>query len=237
METYYDQIVKCPHCGTTKQLLQLSSGNTFGGTFWSDNKSDCPMLPQISFVQRCLHCGHYFYRHENVVGNVQDFEDNEYNEGWLPLEYLKEALVELHPNYPTKKSFIRSIFKSKNTAEEQNQLLLRTYILWAFNDIYGNLHVKEIPQEEWSDFIENCQAMIILGVDKIFKAELLREMGMFKDALRTIENYKSKDEDESKFVNELITRIKNQDRRVFVIEGNAERMALTLDKYIQSNDK
>ena len=50
-------ILCCPHCGGHKNVLQLMSGNTFGSTRWSDAKQQAPMLPMVSYIQRCPHCG------------------------------------------------------------------------------------------------------------------------------------------------------------------------------------
>ena len=52
---------QCPYCGEVKKLLSLNSGNTFGGTHWSDTKSEYPMLPSISEVQKCPGCGKYYF--------------------------------------------------------------------------------------------------------------------------------------------------------------------------------
>ena len=41
-------VVKCPHCGGKKELLQLISGNTLGAEQWSDAKQIAPMLPRVS---------------------------------------------------------------------------------------------------------------------------------------------------------------------------------------------
>ena len=49
--------VKCPFCGTKKELMTLVSGNTFGAVYWSDNKRIAPMLPTVSPVQKCSNCG------------------------------------------------------------------------------------------------------------------------------------------------------------------------------------
>ena len=53
-------LVDCPYCNETKALTRISSGNTFWGRYWSDTKNIFPMLPQISYVQKCHKCGKYF---------------------------------------------------------------------------------------------------------------------------------------------------------------------------------
>ena len=51
----------CPHCGGEKEVLSLMSANTFDGHQWSDTRSKYPMRPQLSFIQKCPHCGKYFF--------------------------------------------------------------------------------------------------------------------------------------------------------------------------------
>lgn len=57
------RILVCPFCGTEKQIMSLLSGNTFGAVCWSDNKQKALMLPEISYVQKCPHCGKYYIIH------------------------------------------------------------------------------------------------------------------------------------------------------------------------------
>lgn len=53
------KLYKCPHCGKTKPMLSLMSGNTFRGELWSDGRTIYPMLPCISEIQKCPSCGKY----------------------------------------------------------------------------------------------------------------------------------------------------------------------------------
>ena len=52
---------ECPYCKEVKELMSLRSGNTFGGTHWSDTKRIYPMLPQNSDVQKCPSCGKFYF--------------------------------------------------------------------------------------------------------------------------------------------------------------------------------
>jgi len=69
-------ILKCPHCGGTKEVMSITSGNTSGATLWSDAKWYASMLPQVSYIQRCPHCGKYFFYSKDVY-----FGDSE-NDSW-----------------------------------------------------------------------------------------------------------------------------------------------------------
>ena len=57
MQPGYARIVYCPYCGEKKELLSLMSGNTIGARYWSDLRMRAPMLPEVSPVQKCHHCG------------------------------------------------------------------------------------------------------------------------------------------------------------------------------------
>ena len=52
---------ECPHCQEAITFQTPRSGNTFGGTHWSDTKSEYPMLPRDSEVQKCPRCGKYYF--------------------------------------------------------------------------------------------------------------------------------------------------------------------------------
>lgn len=51
------EIRHCPHCEKLVAQRTLNSGNTFGATFWLDNKCEAPMLPSYPDLGRCPHCG------------------------------------------------------------------------------------------------------------------------------------------------------------------------------------
>lgn len=54
-------ILVCPHCGGEKKVMSLISSNTYGGTPWSDTKTDYPMLPRVSATQQCNEYKKFFF--------------------------------------------------------------------------------------------------------------------------------------------------------------------------------
>lgn len=50
----------CPHCHAVKLIATIASGNTIGAKMWSDMKSEAPMMPKASYVQKCPSCSKYF---------------------------------------------------------------------------------------------------------------------------------------------------------------------------------
>ena len=205
----HSALLHCPHCGALKEVLQLMSGNTFGATLWSDTKHIAPMLPRVSYIQRCPSCGKYFFYSQNVKAG----SSNSYGggSGELPLEYLKEALIQIQP-----------------TGNDEQSL--RFYILWAFNDRYGDKEISEIPAEEWEYHMDNIQHLLQMDIDTLARAELYREMGNFEQAIQLLNSLEVADNMKS-IHDQLLQQAQQHNRKVFVIYGDIQRNALTLDKY------
>lgn len=202
-------LLRCPHCGARKEVLQLMSGNTCGATLWSDTKHIAPMLPSVSYIQRCPECGKYFfYTQEVKAGTSHSYG---FQTGELPLEYLKEALAQLQPT----------------GGDEQT---LRINILWAFNDRYGDKEQSAIPAVEWEYHMDNVQHLLQMNLDTLFSAELHREIGDFEQAIQLFEAIEV--EEELKDIHgELLKQAQHHNRKVFALYGNERRRAITLDKY------
>ena len=209
----YSALLRCPHCGALKEVLQLMSGNTIGATLWSDTKHIAPMLPRVSHIQRCPTCGKYFFRTQDVMAGRSDRYGG--GTGDLPLEYLKQALAQLQP-----------------TGDDESAL--RFYILWAFNDRYGNMEQSDIPIEEWEYHMNNVQHLLQMDIDNLFRAELYREIGDFEKAIQILETLEVTN-DKKDLYNQMIQQTYRQaqqhNRKIFVLYGNGKRKALTLDNY------
>jgi len=202
MNPGYAQILTCPHCGTKKEVLSLISGNTFGQTLWSDNKTIAPMLPKVSFVQKCPHCGKYYLlsRQETEYGKTYSFELGELN-----YEETKEAW---------------SMLKETEDLTENEKLNILIMQVWAFNDSYTRKNETTAPTEEQA-YIKGIIELLLKmdNVDDLLKAEFLRETGRFEEALELLNNYLAGND----FLEELKSRFKEHalasDTRPFIIYG------------------
>lgn len=205
----HSALLRCPHCGALKEVLQLMSGNTIGATLWSDAKQIAPMLPRVSYIQRCPTCGKYFFRTKDVMAGTS----NNYGGGTgdLPLEYLKQALTQLQP-----------------TGNDEH--ILRINILWAFNDRYGNMEQSDIPIEEWEYHVDNVHHLVQMDIDALLRAELYREIGDFEQAIQILQSYEVADNLKD-LQRQLLQQAQQHNRKVFVLYGDIQRSALTLDKY------
>ena len=202
-------LLRCPHCGAKKEVLQLMSGNTCASTLWSDAKHITPMLPQVSYIQRCPNCGKYFFYTQEVKSGTSDRYG--FQTGDLPLEYLKEALTQLQPT-------------------GDDEYTLRFYILWAFNDRYGNIEQSDIPIDEWEYHMDNIRHLLQMNIDTMASAELYREIGDFEQTIQILQSLEVKDNMKD-FHSQLLQQAQQHNRKVFALYGDIQRSALTLDNY------
>lgn len=194
------QILTCPHCGAKKEVLSLLSGNTFGQQVWSDNKSIAPMLPKVSFVQKCPSCGGFY---------MMSRQNAEYSEGYS-FEQGKLSYLD------TKQAW--NSLKETPDLSEGERLTLLFMLIWAYNDEFTREKAKPIIQKE-QDFFHYIIDLIIEfeQLDVLLKAELLREAGRFEDSMNLLNGYSPDDEFHEKFFERLIERCQESEMRPFLV--------------------
>lgn len=221
------QILTCPHCGAHKEVLSLLSGNTFGQEVWSDNKTIAPMLPRVSFVQKCPSCGGYFLMSRQYPKNGND---SSFDTGDLSYLELKEAWHSLndascHPELygwsKIKKACGLSSSKNTHPLTNDEKLSVLIMLVWAFNDEYTRTEVKPAPFEEQEYICSIIDQLLELDqVDDLLKAEFLRESGRFQESMSLLNKYSTEDQ----FLQKLIKRLKEENlasnTRPFLISGS-----------------
>ena len=185
------RILICPFCGTEKQIMSLISGNTFGAELWSDNKQIAPMLPEISYVQKCPHCGKYYITGRQEVKYAKD--GHSFDQGLLKYPEMKEAFYQL-----CEKGFLN----------EKEEINVRMMLHHAYNDYhYRTEEQKVIDDEDKSLFHENGLWLIKnLITDNVMKAEFYREIGEFDTARSILDSITVEDE----FLKHIVTAIKDR---------------------------
>lgn len=139
MNPDYARIVYCPYCGKTKELLGLMSGNTFRARLWSDLKMRAPMLPQVSPVQKCPHCGKYYlhYKQKSEKGRSPSLEQGELSYPEWKEAYSQFLKEKGNNNQPQK-------------VDEKDLSIIRLNLIQAYNDYYERDCVAEFSPEEWN---------------------------------------------------------------------------------------
>ena len=182
--------------------MSLVSGNTIGAKVWSDNKQIAPMLPEISYVQKCPHCGKYYIMDRQDVKFAEDGYSVE--DGLLTFPELKEAFAQL-----TEEGFI----------DKKEEGRVRMMLHHAYNDYYYRSGDKNaILEEDQKLFHENGLWLINnLITDDVMKAEFYREIGEMQAAKNILDSVKVENDFLKKIVSSIRERIECNNRQVFRI--------------------
>ena len=226
----YCKIALCPRCGGEKEIVQIMSGNTYGAWLWSDSKQIASMLPQVSPIQKCPTCGHYYFFEKACTKEGNKYSDEE---GWLSFDEAVEAFGELMTDdrrhieewkawswYDDDKDDEESeAFKTWLQNNKQKDLeLLTIIIVWAFNDMIRN--GEEPSQEQYEVFktmVSSNLKQPILSNNQLLRAELHREIEEFDECLATLENFNPEDDFLANIKKDIIDRAQKRDNKVFVI--------------------
>lgn len=197
------RILICPFCGKKKEIMSLLSGNTFRAEMWSDNKQIAPMLPEISYVQRCPQCGKYYITERQELKYAKD--SYSFDQGLLSYPEMKEAFIQL-----SEEGFVN----------EEEETKVRMMLHHAYNDYYYRSYDnKEINAEDKTLFHENGSWLIDnLITDNVLKAEFYREIGEFEVAHDILESVEVEDEFLKRIMTQIQERVQNNDCRVFKIQ-------------------
>lgn len=200
------QILTCPYCGQTKEIMSLLSGNTIGAQLWSDNKQIASMLPEISYVQKCPHCKKYFIRsRQKTVYAKSGFSAEQ---GLLSFAEMKEAFAQL---------------SQEKFRDKREEATVRMMLHHAYNDYYfrDGSH-RTVAEADKKLFQEN--ALWLIGnfiTDNVMKAEFYREAGDMEKAKDLIEKVTGGGDD-FMFMKKIVATIKEKinkgDTAVFLIK-------------------
>ena len=155
-----DKVLACPNCKAATIIFTLASGNTVDAQTWTDGKMIAPMLPQLPALTKCRTCSHFFWL--SKAERVRDLTETEY----------LEAI-------------------SKGAALNRDQeLYLRLGAWWAGNDpqrvVNGTRQASDfLRTKESSRNLKNfCDLLDENNPrERLFKAEAMRERGLFPEAL------------------------------------------------------
>lgn len=209
-------ILSCPFCGSTKEVMSLASGNTCGATVWSDTRRDYPMLPEVSPIQVCPHC-HKFYFIEQAKH-----------------EYSKDPESEMRSFRKLGKLTYTELIRAKKQMDtislaKMQRWILNHQIFMAYNDCFRRNpeNVAFPPSEEDVKIYQNTIAELLDGIEKsedyeLFHAELLRESGRFEEAKEVLSNHKS--EKDRWVVEAMLKHIDHRDTAPFLLVENGNQV-------------
>ena len=196
------QILTCPFCGEKKEIMSLVSGNTYNALLWSDNKQIAPMLPEISYVQKCPHCGKYYITGRQAV--KYDSDSYSFEKGILLFPEMKEAFAQL---------------SEEGFRDINEEIHVRMMLHHAYNDLYYRCgDKKHIPEEDTKLFRENGLWLINNAItDDVLKAEFYREIGDMESAKTILDSIEVDDDFLKQLVVSIRERVESNNCAVFRI--------------------
>jgi len=173
--------------------MTLVSGSTIGERVWSDGRQIYPMLPRPPVVVKCRHCAEcYWLSDAEEVGNA-DVMEGKWEEGGPALTDVGDI------EEPSEEDYYDALAKGLATDARQERSL-RILVWWRRNDAFRDA-AHELSQGDLAvqgACRENLEALIDLlsgddDVDRLMKAEVLRELGRFESAKEVLSSVDSSD--------------------------------------------
>ena len=206
----FARITLCPHCGGEKEIMSLMSGNSIGAERWSDGKLIAPMLRKPSPVQKCPHCGNYYFMppHEKTRKSESLFGTR----GLLGYQEWKEAYWQ----------FCESLESPENICKVNPIRLnkVRLWVLQAYNDFYYRGNDEQFPSAEEFEFVRSIAIKFVEeyeDVEPLMKAEIYREINEMQKCLEMLSNisYEQLNESQKRIYCEIKERMEKSDNRIF----------------------
>ena len=199
------RILVCPFCGKEKEIMSLVSGNTFRAELWSDNKQIAPMLPEISYVQKCPRCGKYYIKGRQKEKYAKD--GYSFEKGLLTYPEMKEAFTQL---------------SEEGFMNEKEEINVRMMLHHAYNDYYYRTEEKKVISEEDKALFRDNGIWLInnLITDSVMKAEFYREIGEIDTARDILDSITVEDEFLKRIVTAIRDRLEVNNCEVFKIQSS-----------------
>jgi len=179
-------IVACPHCGGLARFQTLLSGDTFGATRWSDGKIDAPTLPMPPAFVRCRKCRDFYWGDEATPVDRPSRGDQAASRlATEPAEAEYLEVLDAGLVAPARERDARVLAWWRGNDARRGGGLLR---------LLGKL-VKRDDDEARR---RNLEALVMLfddadPDDRLMKAEALRELGRFDEALAALARVNDED--------------------------------------------
>lgn len=170
-------IRKCSACLKSIEQQTIGSGNTFGAVFWTDGKREAPMLPDQPWLVMCPHCHEPLWLDElEELGEIKSWGGKRGK--------FKDACA-------YKKLSLDDYFMpiENGVGDPQKERYARLRCWWEGND-QRRTNTAEIPMS--SKEAANLTALAHIldeskANDLVMKAEAMRELGRFDDAISLLE--------------------------------------------------
>ncbi|MFZ1947209.1 MAG: hypothetical protein WAW06_06650 [bacterium] len=182
------KVIACPMCGMLARLWTIRSGNTLDAMVWTDRKMEAPMFPGPPEITRCRRCGGFFWITDaKVVGEIPEGSDGKS----IPVEWRRSGEVDRLGESDCLEALRLSVARTR-----YQQMRLRILAWHAGNDRYrtraSQLQAGLEQAGRSPEAVANLECLIQMlgGSDPdsvLIRAEALRELGRFAEALHLLD--------------------------------------------------
>lgn len=178
-----DIVLACPQCEAPIVHFTLASGNTIGAQIWTDGKMMAPMLPQLPAITKCKNCAQYFWLHKaRKLGEIPLWGEGREN---IPAKWkVAQQVGEL-----TEAEYLEALGRGLAINRDQ-EIHLRTEAWRAGNDLtrFSETLESSTRDDESSQNLHQLSILLDESIprERIIKAEVMRNLGNFKESLRLL---------------------------------------------------
>jgi len=174
-------IRECPKCSQYIKQVTLESGNTVGARFWTDGKMDAPMMSDQPWLVKCPACKNLFW-----VDKAKQLAELD------PLAKAKKEFSDaLMFEHLTETDYLKFLQTKKISKKKEEYVRIRAW--WCTND--SMRHEKPTKRSKvvfTKDQEDNISRLYELLDEedpnqRLMKAEIARERGMFDEAMSLLE--------------------------------------------------
>ncbi|MDE7109844.1 MAG: hypothetical protein K2O49_07770 [Muribaculaceae bacterium] len=203
-------VLVCPFCGDRKEILNLICAGGLIEELWSDTRVIMPYMPVIFPIQKCKHCGKYYFINEEQYINV----DIDAFVERLSFSQLKEAKVQ---------------FGSQAlTLWDKEKMYME--ILRGYNETFRCQYNDRTDQPTGEDvmlFYETIDWLLHeskeVRKDYILYSEILREGGYFQECINMLNGVT--DQTNMWIIRPILERAKNGDTNPVLLIKSGKKLA------------
>lgn len=181
-----DLVKACTACGAAAKQATLLSGNTLGASYWTDGYMRARMLPSLPLVGACPNCGLLLWLDDlPTIARIATWRPLGYEPSQHELRMEKEYGEAKGFRYPALDDYFRYLESSLADPKRSREVRIRAW--WEGN------HRRRGTEGPVMSARERENLTVLAGLldgttdrGRLLKAEALRELGRFIDALRTL---------------------------------------------------
>lgn len=216
-----DLVISCPHCEALAKVFTLESADLRGAVTWSDGWQDAPMMPKPPRITRCPACRKIFWTWEAAQLGYRPPPEIATPEqaAWKDAPYLE----------PLDEAGVAEAIAAGLAPTPDLEMELRVLRWWRGNDPFrfDDAPVGHVTAPDAIANIERIIEMMTNGEEDLllFRAEAQRELGLFDEAMQTLDGVCCSDWWPAK--SRMIELIESRSRKLNILFSPAEPNAGT----------